>query len=162
MYPSAPRRSCARLPERAGGGEAMALVVDTGALYALYDRRDKHHRGVRDAVSSEHGPLLIPVAILAEITYLLEDRLGPDAELRFLEGIIRGSFTLCPFTVEDAAFCADLLAKYSDLNLGFADASVIAAAERLGVNRILTLDRRDFGPVRNRKGDPYELLPAGA
>lgn len=140
----------------------MALIADTGALYALYDHRDKHHLGVRNAVASERGPLLIPVAILAEIAYLLQDRLGPRAEQRFLEGIIQGSFTLCPFTTEDAVFCVDLLAKYKDLNLGFADASVIAAAERLGINRILTVDLRDFGAVRNRRGDPFELLPAGA
>jgi uncharacterized protein len=51
-----------------------------------------------------------------------------------------------------------LVARYEDLRLGFADASVIACAERSG-RRVLTLDLRDFGPVA-REGR-IELALAG-
>lgn len=137
----------------------MALIADSGALYALYDQRDKHHKAVRAAVTAESGAILIPVAILAEISYLLTSRLGQKAETRFLEGILRGAFTLYPFTVDDAAECKEILAQYADWELGIADAAVIAAAERTGVRRILTVDTRDFRAVRSRRGEPFELLP---
>jgi predicted nucleic acid-binding protein len=137
----------------------VALVADSGALYALYDSRDKHHQAVRAAVESEPGPILVPVAILAEVEYLLRVRLGPAAEARFLEGIVRGAFTLCGFTADDAAACRELLARYRDLDLGLADASVIVAAERLGLGRILTVDARDFRAVRTRRGQTFALVP---
>lgn len=137
----------------------MALVADSGALYALYDKRDKHHLAVRNAVAEDAGPILVPVAILAEVDYLLRVRLGMKAEARFLEGIVKGAFTLCEFTPEDATACQNILGRYAELDLGLADASVIAAAEKLKVRRILTVDKRDFRVVRTAKGEPFELLP---
>lgn len=137
----------------------MALVADSGALYALYDSRDKHHRPVREAVMAETGAILVPVAILAEVDWLLRTRLGQRAEERFLEGLLGGSFTLCPFSLEDAAEVKELLVKYWDLDLGLADASVIVAAERMGIKRILTVDARDFRAVRTRRGEAFELVP---
>lgn len=53
---------------------------------------------------------------------------------------------------------AKLVAQYRDLPLGTADASVIAAAERLGISDIATLDRRHFTVVRSTLGD-LRLLP---
>jgi predicted nucleic acid-binding protein len=53
-------------------------------------------------------------------------------------------------------------ANHADLDLGLADASVIAAAERKGVRRILTVDLRDFRVVRALDGKPFSLLPADA
>ena len=55
-----------------------------------------------------------------------------------------------------------IVANYRDLDLGLADAAVIATAERLGVNRILTVDERDFRAVRAADGKPFTLLPADA
>jgi hypothetical protein len=54
------------------------------------------------------------------------------------------------------------LKTHADLDLGLADASVIAAAERKGVRRILTVDLRDFRAVRTIDGKPFTLLPADA
>jgi predicted nucleic acid-binding protein len=138
----------------------VALIGDSGALYALYDRRDRHHRAVREAVEAEAGPIVLPAAILAELDYLLRVRLGHAAELRLLEGIQEGAFAIECFTLEDAAYCRELLSRYEDLDLGLADAAVIATAERLGILRILTVDERDFRAVRTSNGKPFILLPA--
>jgi predicted nucleic acid-binding protein len=138
----------------------VGLIADSGGLYALYDKRDKNHHGVRQAIADESSPIIIPTAILGELDYLLQTRLGLAAELRFLEGISNGVFALEPFTQEDVVRCRELLAKYRDLNLGLADASIIATAERLGVHRILTVDERDFRLVRTSRGEAFVLLPA--
>jgi hypothetical protein len=47
--------------------------------------------------------------------------------------------------------------EYRDFDLGPADASVIAVAERLGVRRILMVDERDFGAVRSADGEAFVL-----
>lgn len=138
----------------------MALVADSGGLYALYDASDRHHRAVRRAVEMESGPLVIPSPVLGEIDFLLRVRIGARAELRLLEGIENGALSVEPFTRQDAARCRALLSKYRELDLGLADASVVAVAERLQVRRILTVDERDFRAVRSEDGDAFVLVPA--
>lgn len=138
----------------------MAIVADSGAIYALYDADDRHHTDVRAVLADEPGPIIVPCAILGELDYLLRVHLGVDAELDFVDGLASGAYTLEPLTKPDLVRCRELIARYRDLDLGLADAAVIAAAERLGIDRILTLDERDFRAVRSKRGRPFVLLPA--
>lgn len=138
----------------------MALVADTGGLYALYDAGDRNHRAVRELVAAEFGPIILPAPILGELDYLLRSRLGVDAEVRLLEGVMNGSFTVALFTAQDAARCRGLIMKYQNLDLGLADASVIATAERMSIRRILTVDERDFRTVLSAKGEAFVLVPS--
>jgi predicted nucleic acid-binding protein len=108
----------------------------------------------------EGDAIVVPSPILGEVDYLLRVRLGQAAGIRFLEGVEKGVFTVEPFTVADASSCRNLLERYSELDLGLADASVIVIAERLGLRRILTVDQCDFRAVRDSRGAPFVLLPA--
>ena len=137
----------------------MAVVADSGSLYALYDAQDEYHQVVAKAIEDHRAPIIIPTAILTEIDYLLREFIGVDAELDFLEGISTGAYTLEAFTGQDLARCRELVAQYRDLDLGLADAAVIAAAERLGLERILTVDPRHFRAVRPKHGRPFVLVP---
>jgi predicted nucleic acid-binding protein len=140
----------------------MALIADTGAVYGLYDRRDRHHTALRDTIERERGAILIPSAILVEIHYMLRTKLGIDAELDLLGDIQAGAFTLESFTASDLTRSRHLIQQYRGLNLGLADAAVIAAADRLHISRILTVDERDFRAVRASDGSSFTLLPADA
>jgi predicted nucleic acid-binding protein len=95
-----------------------------------------------------------------ELDYLLTTRLGPDAELDFLEGLTNGAYLLIHPTDEDLLRCRELIAQYFDLSLGLADASVVVTAERLGVSRLLTLDERHFRAVQPRSFSHFILPPA--
>ncbi|MBW8875480.1 MAG: PIN domain-containing protein [Acidobacteria bacterium] len=140
----------------------MILVVDSGAVYALFDADDLHHSAVRKVVDSHQGPLIIPVAILAEIDYLLLTNLGVQAELDFLKSLQEGAFTFEPFTVEDLGRCREIISQYRDLGLGLADTAVMATAERLRTLMVLTVDHRHFRAVVSQQGRPFRLLPADA
>jgi uncharacterized protein len=140
----------------------MTLIADSGALYALYDADDEHHLRVRSALERYRGLIVIPTAILAELDYLLREFLGIEAELDFLESLQNGAFLLEPFTSSDLERCRELLARYRDLDLGLADASVVATAERLETRQILTVDERDFRAVVSKGGRPFSLFPADA
>lgn len=59
----------------------------------------------------------------------------------------------------DVRRAADVMAVYLDSPIGFVDASIVAMAERLGVTRILTTDRRHFGLVRPSHVPAFELVP---
>lgn len=140
----------------------MALVADSGGLYALYDADDSHHQAATRVVESERGVLLIPVVALGEIDYLLREFLGIQAELDFLADIRSGAFQLEPFLPRDLDRSLELIEQYRDLDLGLVDTAVIATAERLGIQRILTTDVRDFRAVTPAGGRAFELLPADA
>jgi predicted nucleic acid-binding protein len=139
----------------------VIAVADSGALYALYDADDRHHEGVRRVLSAERGlRLVVPVAILAEVDYLLREFLGIEAELDFLDSLVRGAFLLEPLAPGDLERCVEVLSRFRDLDLGLADAAVMVTADRLGTESILTVDERDFRAVVSRHGGPYRLLPA--
>jgi len=137
----------------------VAVIADSGALYALYDADDAHHAAVRAVVEKISVPLVVPVAILAEVDYLLREFLSVDAEIDFLDALASGAYTMEPLTHQDLGRALELIEQYRDLDLGVADSAVIATAERLGVQRILTVDERDFRAVRPRSGEPFHLLP---
>ena len=80
-------------------------------------------------------------------------------EVRFLGDLAAGNLTLEPVHAADLLRMAELVARYHDLPLGSIDASVIAAAERLGITDIATLDRRHFGIIRPRHTETLNLLP---
>jgi predicted nucleic acid-binding protein len=140
----------------------MALIADSGGVYGLYDASEKKHRAIRAAFEAEPGVVIIPQPILSEIDYLLRTKLGITAELDFIEDIRAGVFTLETCLPQDLARCAALIETYRDLQLGLADACVIACSERLNILRVLTVDERHFRVVRTARGKPLVLLPADA
>jgi hypothetical protein len=80
-------------------------------------------------------------------------------EARFLGDLAHGTFTLEPVHPADMLRILELVARYRDLPLGTVDASVVTAAERLGIRTVATLDRRHFSVVRPAHTDAFELLP---
>lgn len=55
-----------------------------------------------------------------------------------------------PVAASDWLRIAELVARYADPPLGTVDASVVAAAERLGTSDITTLDRHHFTVVQSK------------
>ncbi len=135
----------------------MALLVDTGVLYALADRDDAWHRRVREYLIAHQEPLLAPVTVLPEVAYLLRERIGSRAERAFVESLSQGELAMEPLTQRDIARAADVLATYD--TLGFVDATVMAIAERLKMKSIATTDRRHFGIVRPAHVERFILVP---
>ncbi|MEZ5191830.1 MAG: PIN domain-containing protein [Nocardioides sp.] len=68
-------------------------------------------------------------------------------------------FTVEPVAPSDWIRVAELVARYRDLPLGTVDASVVAAAERLGLSEVATVDRRHFTVIRPNHIDAFTLLP---
>jgi len=97
--------------------------------------------------------------VVTEVTWLLATRLGPEPEVRFLGDLAAGAFSVEPVAARDWLRIAELVARYRDLPLGTVDASVVAAAERLGVHEIATVDRRHFSIVRPNHAAAFTLLP---
>ena len=121
------------------------ITLDTSALFALLNRRDPDHESVRRAFEQDRGPYLVPAGILAEIGYLVEQRLGLEVLDALLDDLEQRALAL-ECGDEDFPRMRELVRRYHDLPLGLADASVVACAERHG-GAAFTLDSRRFGVV---------------
>jgi predicted nucleic acid-binding protein len=121
------------------------ITLDTSGIFALLNRNDSDHERVKGALFEDRGPYLVPAGILAEIGYMVEERLGVKALENLLLDLESGGLTL-ECGEEDLPRIRELVGRYADLPLGFADASVISCAERNG-GQVLTLDHRYFGVV---------------
>jgi predicted nucleic acid-binding protein len=135
------------------------IVVDTGVVVAMGNRRDDDHHRCTELLTTTLEPLVLPEPLLVEIGYMLGSRAGAQAEADFLRDVADGAYTVESMMLADIARAADLVEKYADLPLGTADACVIALAERLGVTRVATLDKRHFSVVKPRHIPAFTLLP---
>ena len=97
--------------------------------------------------------------VITEVAYLLGTRVGVGTEVRFLGDLAVGGLVPEQVAPADWLRIAKLVAAYRDLPLGTVDASIIAAAERLGAGTIATLDRRHFSIVRPAHVAAFDLVP---
>lgn len=137
----------------------MTVILDTSFLFALADSGDRNHDRVLAVAQSLNEPLLLPAVVLPEICYLLASRLGHQAMRQFLSNLVGSKTQLEPITLTDLARINQVLEQYADSELDFVDAAIVTIAERTGIIRVLTLDRRDFSLVRPKHCDYFELLP---
>ncbi|MDP2660580.1 MAG: PIN domain-containing protein [Dehalococcoidia bacterium] len=135
----------------------MLAVVDTGPLYAAVDADDQDHERCLRALEAPGFRLFIPAMVIAEVTYLVGSRLGSKVEAAFLSSLA-GLDVEAPVAL-DWPRIAGLVEEYEDFPLGGTDASVIALAERLGTDVIVTLDRRHFDAIRPAHTRAWKLLP---
>jgi predicted nucleic acid-binding protein len=141
------------------------IVVDTNVLYALADRRDKHHPECRAWLRACYESLLVPPTVLAEACYLVDKFLGAAAEATFLDSVGKGPayrFQLAELADADVRRMSELVRKYSDRRLGGTDASVIAICERLAITTVATVNYRDFANVRPLHAESFTIVPAGS
>lgn len=134
------------------------MIVDTGILFALADRRDRHHRAAA-AVFALPDPKMVPEPIVVETDQMILSHLGVAAEIAFLRALGEGTFAIEGPTAVDRRRALELVETYRDAELGYVDATTIALAERLKDRRIATLDRRDFTLVRPRHIEAFEIVP---
>lgn len=121
------------------------ITIDTPALVVLFNTRDPDHQRVAHVLETDSGPYVIPALIMAEMAYVVDHRLGHASVIRLLDNLLSARVMLYCGD-KDTERIRNLVERYADMPLGFADAAVIACAERHG-GRVLTLDHRHFGVV---------------
>jgi predicted nucleic acid-binding protein len=137
----------------------VALILDTGPLYASLDRSDQDHSACRQLIETTIEPLVIPAPVLVEVDYLVHQRLSPGAFVALLTDIEARAYLVEDLQPGDYTRVRTLCDQYAESDIGFVDAAVFAIVERLGESKLATLDRRHFGLLRPRHRDSVELLP---
>jgi predicted nucleic acid-binding protein len=97
------------------------------------------------------------VAVLPEVDHLLGERLGAKARTVFCRGLAEGYYFVADLPREQYVRVGEVNRRFSELELGFVDAAVVAIAEALGLPRIATTGLRDLAPLARALS--LELLP---
>ena len=137
----------------------MALVLDTGVLYAALNRTEPAHFKSRDLIESCLEDIVIPSPILPEVDYFITTRMHAGVLLSLLRDIQLGNFHVLSLEAEDYVRIDEIVTQYADPRIGFVDAAVLTLVERLNEPKLATLDRRHFAMMRPRHVEALTLLP---
>lgn len=134
------------------------ILLDTSGLLAFYHATDALHRVTRSVVLRERDRILSPL-VLAELDYLITQRIGRQASRTVIRDVSNGAYRLESMSTADIALAGTIIDRYADLAIGLTDASIMVLAERYGCYDILTLDQRHFRSVTSTSGRAFRLLP---
>jgi uncharacterized protein len=137
---------------------AAELLLDTGALVSLLDRRQKGHGRFARFFEAWNGPVVSTEAVLTEATHLLGR--VPRGREACLEFFLSGGAVLAPATTSSLRRCLELMRQYADQPMDYADATLVVLAEELGTRRVFTTDRKDFSVYRLAGKRSFEIVPA--
>jgi predicted nucleic acid-binding protein len=113
-----------------------SCIVDSGALVALLDPREEHHRWARETFSRQPKPWLTCEAVVSEAFYLLQVPHARTLEKLLRQGYLRLGLNLADELVE----VLDLRAKYANVPMSLADACLVRMSETQPDPVVLTTD----------------------
>jgi predicted nucleic acid-binding protein len=130
-----------------------SIIVDTGPLVALLNRRERHHAWASKVMDAIEPPIFTCDPVLSEACFLLQDAEGgPDAVLQLVvRGIVRSDFRV---TAEIDSVRA-LMKKFASVPMSLADACLVRMTELDQKSVVLTLDS-DF---RNYRRNRRQVVP---
>jgi len=134
------------------------VLVDTGALIALYNANDPYHAACALQVQSlPFGKAYTCWPVVTEAFYLL--RKYPRDQQRLLDALDADEFVLLTLDRSDLQGIRDIIDKYHDQDVDLADAALVQLADREGIDVVFTIDRRHFSVYRKQDGSSFRLLP---
>ena len=132
-----------------------AIILDTGPLVALIDRRDKDHDWAVAQWGEIEPPLLTCESVISEAAFLLGRTTTGGAPV--LEMLVRSALST-PFRLDEHSRpVRTLMRKYAEVPMSVADACLVRMAELTPHGTVLTLDR-DFGIYRKHGRQVIPLL----
>lgn len=126
------------------------ILMDTGPLVALFDPRDADHRHCHTLLAQISEPLFTSEAVLTEVFHMLNP--GSRGAEGVKEFFLQGYLGHVPMDKALLQRCFELMDKYADLPMDFADASLLALAEKFRTTKVFTLDFEDFQIYKIKKG----------
>lgn len=135
------------------------LVCDTSGLIAFFDASESSHARVAAAIDQSSGPFVVSPYVVAELDYLLMSRRGSRQARAALTELATDAWVLESFDSSDLSQAIAVMERFADQEIGVTDASIAVLADRVGTDRILTLDRRHFDVLRTTDGRPFTIIP---
>jgi predicted nucleic acid-binding protein len=134
------------------------ILTDTGFWLAFFNAKDKHHLQSVKIMSQLDEKLITTWPVITETCYLLGEHLNSKSQLRFVKVLEEDYVEIFDLQIKHLPRIHQLMYKYADLPMDFADASLVILAEELGYGRILSTDKRDFHTYRWKNRHPFQNL----
>ncbi len=134
------------------------LIIDTGYLVALFSKKDRFHKAalaLRPQIEDKAWVTTWPV--ITETCHLLQS-LQTNLTPSLLTLCERKILNLFELRLEHFSRIKSLMAKYEELPMDLADASLVILAEELGHGDIVSTDCRDFKTYRFKNHSPFRNL----
>lgn len=144
-------------PSKAELAFVKTWLIDTGPLVAYLDSNDPAHRDVAHHLDGFRGQLVTTSAVITEtMHFVAASPTGPRLLADFVgtSGMQVYDFSRPP-ELHEASL---LMEKYTNAPMDYADATLMLLADSLGVQDILTLDRRGFSIYRTKRRRPLRLV----
>jgi predicted nucleic acid-binding protein len=135
------------------------LLVDSGPLVALFDGSDRWHDVVAGFIKGFRGELLTSAANVTEAAWITGS-VSQRMMSNLLTWLYRGAVVVHNIESDDMRRIAALSVQYQTLRPDFADLALLALAERVKVERVITLDKKDFAIYRLKNGKPLRNMLA--
>jgi len=133
------------------------LLLDTGPLVALLDASERRHVDCAAIFSAWRGAVVTTEPVVTEAAYLLSSA-GADSTLP-IQFCLRGGAVVKAWTDTRAARAGELMRKYRDIPMDYADATLVALAEELDTPNAFTLDLRGFRTYRWKMRRAFKIYP---
>ena len=137
----------------------MAILLDASAVVAAADRADLNHDAAVAWFRRADEPLILGALTLADLDLVLQRDLGQAASLALVQTVVDGAVRVVAPTERDLARAAELMIGAAEHRPRLADACLVAIAERMGIHRIATFDRRPIAVFRPRHVRAFDLEP---
>ena len=128
-------------------------VADTGTIVALLDPTEQHHTWAADQFRW-FPSLLTCEAVISEACFLA--RKLHNGEARVMELLTTGALEIAYGLHGDEERVSDLMAKYADVPMSFADACLVRMSERYSDSEVVTLDS-DFRVYRRHGSETIRV-----
>jgi len=152
-----PKTSRKPKPAKAkASGRRELVLLDTGPIVGLYNENDDWHDRCEEFFGQEiRYDYLLTHAVLCEVIFHIQkDRhanAASEAVISFLKLIEDDKLRLHDDDDSYVSRIKHLRSKYMDKKLDIADLSLVLAAEDHQIQKIVTIDRKDFGFLTFRK-----------
>lgn len=134
--------------------------MDTGPLVAFLNGKDRHHGWAKARLAEIAPPMLTSEVVIAEACHLL--RALPGGARAVLELVARGVVEI-PFRLDrHAEALGALMARYADVPIALADASLVLLAEEISGSAVLTLDSDFLGYRKHGRTRIPLIIPEDA
>ena len=135
----------------------MKAILDTGPWVALIDRSESMHNNCVQWLKDYSGKLYSTEAVLTEVLYLLN--FSVKAQTVAIDFVLKSVVEIIPSSIESLKKAKNLIKKYSDLPMDYADATIVCIAMDTGIHNIITFDKKDFNIYRLKKKQPFVIMP---
>lgn len=135
----------------------ISILIDTGAILAILNDRDSWHDICYDTLRQLRLPLLTSEGVLTELFHLV-GRFRSDTESAW-NFIRSGALALATISGAELPRLNELMSRYADHPMDFADATLVYLAERESITTIFTVDHADFSTYRIAGRRRFRVLP---